>query len=189
MSVELTRQWLLLRPPAPEDSEALYRAAIESVDTVGRWLPWCHAGYDRAEGRAWIEACVAAWQREESYPFFIFDRRDHQLLGGCGLNEIDRLRLRANLGYWVRASRMGQGVATAAARMVARFGLETLCLQRLEIIAAVDNSVSQRVAEKMGAVREGRLRNRLRIRDIPHDAFGFSLVPSDLRHWPREEGP
>ena len=189
MSVELKSQSLLLRPPAIEDSEALYQAAIESVDIVGRWLPWCHAGYDRAESRAWIDACIAFWQREESYPFFIFDRRDRQLLGGCGLNEIDRLRLRANLGYWVRASRVGQGVASAAARMVARFGLETLCMQRLEIVAAVDNSVSQKVAEKLGAVREGRLRNRLRIRDVPHDAFVFSLIPSDLRRWPRDDGP
>jgi RimJ/RimL family protein N-acetyltransferase len=188
MPVELTSQRLLLRPPGLDDGEQLYQAAVESVDLVGRWLPWCHAQYDRSEGRAWIEACLAAWHREESYPFFIFDRRDRQLLGGCGLNEIDRLRLRANLGYWVRSSRMGQGVATAAARMVARFGLETLCMQRLEIVAAVDNSVSQRVAEKLGAMREGRLRNRLRIRDIPHDAFVYSLIPSDLRRWPRLEG-
>ena len=187
MSVELTRQRLHLRPPTLEDCDALYRAAIESVDMVGRWLPWCHAAYDRAEGQAWIEACLAAWQREESYAFFIVDRRDHQLLGGCGLNEIDRLRLRANLGYWVRASRMGQGVATVAARLVARFGLETLCMQRLEIVAAVDNTASQRVAEKLGAVGEGRLRNRLRIRDVPHDAMGYSLVPSDLRNWPRSD--
>ena len=153
MPVELTSQRLLVRPPTPEDSEALYQAAIESVDGVGRWLPWCHADYDRAESHAWIDACVAAWQHEESYPFFIFDRRDRQLLGGCGLNEIDRMRLRANLGYWVRSSRMGHGVATSAARIVARFGLETLCLQRLEIVAAVGNNASQRVAEKLGAAK------------------------------------
>jgi RimJ/RimL family protein N-acetyltransferase len=187
MPVELTSSRLLLRPPALEDSEELYRAAIESVDSVGRWLPWCHAGYDRGDSRAWVDTCIAAWRHEESYPFFIFDRQDRKLLGGCGLNEIDRLRLRANLGYWVRSSRMGQGVATAAARMAARFGLETLCMQRLEIVAAVGNNASQRVAEKLGATREGLLRNRLRIRDIPHDAVGYSLVPGDLRNWPRED--
>ena len=133
MSVELTRQWLTLRPPTLDDCEALYAAAIESVDMVGRWLPWCHAGYTRAESRAWIEACIGSCQREESYPFFIFDRRDWQLLGGCGLNEIDRLRLRANLGYWIRSSRMGHGVATAAARMLVRFGLGNT------VLAAVGN--------------------------------------------------
>ncbi|HEY5313603.1 MAG TPA: GNAT family protein, partial [Pirellulales bacterium] len=64
-----------------------------------------------------------------------------------------------------------------------RFALETLAMQRVEIVAAVENLASQRVAAKLGAVREGLLRNRLRIRDMPHDAYGFSLIPGDVANW------
>jgi RimJ/RimL family protein N-acetyltransferase len=183
MSVELRDERVLLRIPRPSDAEALCSAALESVDEVGGWLPWCHAAYSRADADAWISACLHAWQREESYPFFIFDRDGSTLVGGCALNEIDRPRLRANLGYWIRSSRMGLGLATAASRLAVRFALETLAMQRVEIVAAVENLASQRVAAKLGAVREGLLRNRLRIRDKPHDAYGYSLIPADLAKW------
>jgi len=63
---------------------------------------------------------------------------------------------------------------------VARLGFAQLGLQRIEIIAAVDNLASQRVAEKAGAVREGLARKRLLVRGEPQDAFVFSLLPEDL---------
>jgi len=185
MSVELHDERVLLRAPRPTDAEPLCEAALESVPEVSRWLPWCHAAYSRAEADAWIAACQQAWHHEESYPFFIFDRDGRTLVGGCALNEIDRPRLRANLGYWIRSSRVGHGLATAAGRLMARFALETLAMQRVEIVAAVGNLASQRVAAKLGAVREGLLRNRVRIRDMAHDAYGFSLIPADIATWPR----
>lgn len=86
----------------------------------------------------------------------------------------------ANLGYWVRTSAAGRGVATGATRAVARFGFEQIGLKRIEIVAAVNNLSSQRVAEKAGAVREGVLRKRLLIRGESHDAVLFSLVAEDL---------
>jgi RimJ/RimL family protein N-acetyltransferase len=64
--------------------------------------------------------------------------------------------------------------------MAARFGFEQLGLQRIEIVAAVANVPSQRVAEKAGARREGILRNRLLIRGESLPAVLFSLVPEDL---------
>jgi ribosomal-protein-serine acetyltransferase len=40
--------------------------------------------------------------------------------------------------------------------------------------------VSQRVAEKSGALREGVLRNRLLLHGKIHDAAMYSLTPEDL---------
>ena len=54
-------------------------------------------------------------------------------------------------------------------------------MKRIEIVAAVGNRRSQRVAEKVGAAREGILRNRLKIGEVWHDAVMFSLVPDDLK--------
>ena len=183
MQIELSSDKLLLRPPRSEDAAALFEAVEESLETVGRWLPWCHRGYHLGDSVAWIDACCDAWNREESYPFFIFDRASQRFLGGCGLNEIDRLRLLANLGYWVRSSAQGEGVATESAQLVARYGVEQLGFMRLEIIAAQGNLASQRVAAKLGATREGLFRNRLRVHGIQHDAYGYSLIPSDVRCW------
>jgi len=64
--------------------------------------------------------------------------------------------------------------------LVARFGFDELKLRRIEIVAAINNKASQRVAEKAGATREGILRNRLVVRDKVYDAVMFSLIPGDL---------
>jgi len=96
------------------------------------------------------------------------------------LNFINRVHQFGNLGYWVRTSATGRGVASRASRLVARFAFAELGLHRIEILAAVPNIASQRVAEKIGAVREGVLRKRLLIRGEPQDAVMFSLVREDL---------
>ncbi|HWB00730.1 MAG TPA: GNAT family protein [Pirellulales bacterium] len=183
MSVQLSDSLVLLRPPRSDDADAMVAAARESAASVGRWLPWCHANYAKHESLAWIDAVRAAWEANEAFSFLIFDRGNGLLQGGCAINEIDRLRLRANLGYWVRSSAQGRGVATAAARLAARFAIEKLAMQRIEIVAAVGNVASQRVAVKLGATYEGRWRNRLRIGETQTDAHGYSIIPSDVRAW------
>ena len=81
----------------------------------------------------------------------------------------------------MRSSCAGHGIAVTATRLCARFGFDELHLKRIEIVAAVGNRRSQRVAEKAGATREGILRNRLKVGEVSHDAVMFSLVPDDLK--------
>jgi ribosomal-protein-serine acetyltransferase len=65
-------------------------------------------------------------------------------------------------------------------RLAARFGFEELGLQRVEIVAAVENVSSRRAAEKAGARREGILRKRIVLYGVTHDAVLYSLVAEDL---------
>ncbi|MFQ5571418.1 MAG: GNAT family N-acetyltransferase [Rhodothermales bacterium] len=171
---------VVIRPYVESDVDALYEAVRESVDEVGRWLSWCHPAYSRAESVAWIASRRGAWAKGEAYGFGIFDTRSEMFLGGCGLNHFNHLHQFANLGYWIRTSQAGRGIATAAAQLVARFGFEALGLVRVEIVVSVANLASQRVAEKLGATREGVLRNRLIQRDGVTDSVMFSLIPEDL---------
>ena len=152
-------------------------AATESVETVGRWMPWCHAGYTETESVAWIEKTQAMWQSGEAYEFALFDRASH-FVGGAGINQFNRLYNFANLGYWVRQSRQRHGLATATVRLLTRFGFETLGLTRIEIVAASENNPSRRVAEKAGAQFECLARNRLIIHGLPLAAAVYSMVPS-----------
>jgi ribosomal-protein-serine acetyltransferase len=86
----------------------------------------------------------------------------------------------ANLGYWVRTGYTGRGVATTATLLLAKWGFEVLELKRIEIVVAVGNDRSLRVAEKVGAKREGILRNRITGRDKVHDAVMHSLIPGEI---------
>jgi RimJ/RimL family protein N-acetyltransferase len=178
--VRLTGGDILVRPLRLDDAEALFAAVRESIPEVSPWLPWCHENYAIEETREFLRSRVHPEQSEETYSFGIFDQPSERFLGGVGLNFINRVHQIANLGYWVRTSASGKGVASKATRLVARFGFAELGLQRIEIIASVSNIASQRVAEKAGAVRECVARERLLIRGARHDAVVFSLLPKDL---------
>jgi RimJ/RimL family protein N-acetyltransferase len=167
-----------LRPYAASDAEALYEAARESVAEVFPWLSWCHAGYTLAEAREWASSREPLAAAGQEHNFVIVDAQD-RFLGACGLNQINPLHRYANLGYWLRTSATGRGIATEASRQLARFAFGKTDLVRLEIVCAVGNVRSQRVAERAGARRKGVLRDRLIIHGEAVDAVMFSLVRRD----------
>jgi len=180
MRSEWTDGRIRIRPAHPEDAGALYEAIRESIAEISRWAPWCGPDYSEADARSFLASRAEAWSKGTEYDFVILDAADGKLLGGCGLNQFNRGHRFADLGYWVRTSRTGRGLATAAVRLLARFGFEELGLCRLEIVASVGNGASQRVAEKAGATREGLARNRHVVRDAIRDAVMYSLIPEDL---------
>lgn len=176
----LTDGRLSLRPWQEHDADRLYAAVQESVDSVGRWLPWCRADYGPADAMAWIAHCQAGLRARNHYAFAIQDVTTGELFGSVGLNQFNRLHHSANLGYWVRQSRQRQGIAAAAAALAARFGFEHLQLIRIEIIVMSDNHASRRTAEKIGARFEAIARQRLWANELPHDAAVYALIPADL---------
>jgi RimJ/RimL family protein N-acetyltransferase len=170
---------LRLRPWREEDAPAVRDALHESMQSVSRFLAWCHPDYDLEEARTWIARCRASWLEGTMYDFAIL-AADGELLGAVGLNDLDAANHRANLGYWIRDSARGNSYTALAARAVAAFGFERLELERIEIVAAIDNLASQRCAEKIGGVVEGVARRRIWIREQPHDAVVYGLLPEDL---------
>jgi len=167
---------LVLRPFESDDAEAFAEAARESAETVGRWMPWCHAGYTADEARRWFDMCAQGLAQRTSFEFGMFTEDSREFLGGAGLNHFNLDHNFCNLGYWVRQSRQRQGIAPRAARALANFGFETLGLTRIEIVVAVGNEPSEAVARKLGASFECVARNRLVIRE-PVAASVYSMVP------------
>ena len=164
-----------IRPYRLNDAVAMAEAVRESVAELRPWMPWCHGDYSVEESRSWIEQQVPAFQRRDEFEFAIV-ATEGRILGGCGLNHLDALNRRANLGYWVRSSETRRGVATAAVHLLCEWAFENTDLVRLELVIASGNAASHRVAEKSGAAREGTLRRRLVLHGVAHDATMFSFV-------------
>jgi ribosomal-protein-serine acetyltransferase len=169
-----------LRPLSLDDVQAVYEAIDESRGDVGRWMDWCRPGYSRDDAEAWIDAAVAGRQEATNFQFGIFEP-DGRCLGACGLSHLDPHARLANLGYWVRSTAAGNGIAVEAARRTIDWAFAHTDVERIEILAAVENRRSQRVAEKLGAVREGVLRSRLRVFGRSYDAVIYSVVRKDRR--------
>lgn len=169
-----------IRPFRAGDAEPLYAAVQASRKALSAWLAWAQGSYTRADAEAWAASRAEAWTSGEAYSFLIERADDDRVLGGVGLNQVHDAPPMANLGYWVRTDATGRGVATTAARLAAQFGFEALDLQRIEITVPIGHAASARVAEKLGARREGVLRHRIRLHDRPAGAVLFGLLPGDL---------
>jgi ribosomal-protein-serine acetyltransferase len=178
-SEELTDGRIVLRRNSVEFAPHLCEAALSSLATVGRWMSWCHPGFTEAEAQEWYRTCRKNWDDGTAYEFSIFGSSG-EFIGAAGLNQINRQHNFANLGYWIRETRQGHGYATVASKMLANFGLEKLQMHRIEIVVAVENLPSRRVAEKCGAMLEGVLRNRLSINGGLYRAAMYSMVPNVL---------
>jgi RimJ/RimL family protein N-acetyltransferase len=85
------------------------------------------------------------------------------------------------LGYWVRTSETRKNVATTAARLVAEAAFADLGLVRISIGVPTANAASHRVVAKLGAVREGVMRQELVLPSGPSDVVLYSLLPGELR--------
>ena len=174
--LRLTDGIVELRPPRRTDARPLYEAVTASLTELVPWMAWAHPGYREVESAEWVRRAGRAFADGLEFAFVVRSVETGELLGSAGLNGIDRLNRWANLGYWIRSDRTGHGYATRAARLVSAFGMGEMELGRIEILAAVDNHPSQAVADRMGALREGVLRRRLRVGREVQDAVVFSLI-------------
>ncbi len=161
-----------VRPYEPADVQSLFEAARESTLTVSPWLPWCHAEYTLEDARSWIQEVN---ERDDLHELAILSG-DERFLGGCGLNAIRRKTQTANLGYWVRTSERGQGIAPEAVTQLVCWAQETTPLHRIEVLVATGNAASIRVMEKTDAVEEGIWPGRLTIHGVRHDAVVYSFT-------------
>ncbi|MES2523482.1 MAG: GNAT family N-acetyltransferase [Gemmatimonadota bacterium] len=165
----------MIRAFTEEDADALYEAVRESYAEISPWMVWCTPDYAREHALSWIRASIAGHAARTSFEFAVLDEQG-TIAGVCGVNHLNLVDRFANLGYWIRTSRTRRGLAPAAVRAVAEWTFAHTELNRLEIVAAVENVKSQRVAEKAGATREATLRQRMMVSGLPSDAVMYSLV-------------
>lgn len=177
-SSRLIDEELFLRPFHLEDAHGLYCAVYESLKELKPWMSWANDEYTERTAHEYITTARVRWEEHTFYAFAIM--RGSEILGACTLSSLHSIYRFCNLGYWVRSSCQGQGIAGRAARLAARFAFEHLGLVRVEIVIAVGNHASVRVAEKIGAHDEGILLNRIILGKSIHHAHMYSLVPSDF---------
>ena len=167
---------ILIRPFSTNDGPGLCSAARESIAELCAWMTWCSPTYSVAEATAFVAQAGRDWESGMRYCFAIAEAASGTLLGSIGLTQINQKHQFANVGVWVRTARTSQGIATEATRMLVRFAFEELRLRRLEFVVAAANLPSVRAVEKIGAKREGVLRQRLSLAGEVHDAFLYALV-------------
>ena len=171
------------------DAVAFFEAIEESREHISRWMSWLKPELSLSHVQEWITECRNDFDAGIKYEYLIVDSETGQIVGACGLNSLNRFDKCCNLGYWVRASRLGEGAASGAVKLLRDLAFRELGLIRVEIVVAEGNEASQRVARSVGAVDEGIQNARLLIGDLAHDARMYSLVNPRAARVSRQNGP
>jgi RimJ/RimL family protein N-acetyltransferase len=121
---------------------------------------------------------VAGGRSDSAMPLAVVRAGDRAaVLGAAGLHAVDRERGRAEIGYWTAPWARGEGVATRALALLARWAVDPagLGLRRVELYAEPDNDVSARVAERVGFARGDLVRGGIALRGRRRDVIRFLL--------------
>ncbi|MEU0782518.1 GNAT family N-acetyltransferase [Streptomyces sp. NPDC006173] len=145
-----------------------------SEDGARHWIT-DYAPTERAEGRG-LDLAVTEFLTQ-------------RLVGVIQLGKTNWRVRSTELSYIVAPWARGEGYASEAALATARWLFRDQKFERLELRTAADNTASQQVAQKIGCISEGVLRNACIARtrtedgtwvDLRTDFIVWSLLPEDL---------
>ena len=126
-----------LREWRPDDAPAL--APVWSESAARTWITKL-----RRHRCAGTEVALAITRVGEDVP-----------VGNVSLERFSDDGLSAALSCWLVPATGGEGLTTAAARLLCRWGFEELGLERIDLLVEPGDAASQRVAERLGARADG----------------------------------
>ncbi len=170
---------LLLRPFKATDLPDIQRYAVRPE--FYRYLPISEQTPDSVA--AFLEDRLEAQQRGETdrFAFAIEPKELRFVVGSIRIEVRDRANRHGDLGIALDSDYQGRGYMTEALKRVLTMGFDHLELNRIWATADVENTRSRRLMERVGMVREGRLREDKLVRGRWRDSYLYSILASDPR--------
>lgn len=189
--ISISTDRLVMRPFEEADVPAL--ADMMNDELVTAWTSVPHP-YTLDDAREWVARRAPAVRAEgRGIVFAVSEFLTQRLVGTVHLDRTDWRCRSTEVAYVTAPWARGEGYACESAHAVAQWLFRDRKFERLELRTAADNTASQQVAQKIGCVSEGVLRNawiaRARTddgawRDVRTDLIVWSLIPEDL-----DDGP
>lgn len=144
---------LHLRWWEPGDVAEMLEVVLASQEHLRAFLPWA-SGYGAETADGYLERTREGLRTHTDFSYRVEDPATGELLGSAGL--MARIGPRAlEIGYWVRADRTREGIATRAAAALTRVALALPDVDRVEIHHDADNHASAGVPRRLGYARAG----------------------------------
>jgi RimJ/RimL family protein N-acetyltransferase len=186
-NISISTERLVLRPFDEDDVPALAEMMNDEQITAWTSVP---QPYTEADARGWITRLAPAERAEgHGIVFAVTEFLTQRLVGIVHLRNTNWHVRSSELSYVVAPWARGEGYASEAALATAQWLFQDQKFERLELRTAADNTASQQVAQKIGCISEGVLRNawiaRARTGDaewaeVRTDVIVWSLLPEDL---------
>jgi RimJ/RimL family protein N-acetyltransferase len=163
---------LVIRCYEPRDAALIKEAIDSSLEHLRPWMPWAADEPQTLDEKTELAKSFRAnFDTGENFTYGIFGSDEAELLGGSGLHPRTGPG-GLEIGYWVRASAVRQGICTEASAALTRVGFEICGADRIEIRIEPGNDASFGIPRKLGFTEEATLRRRLdpkeggRLRDV-----------------------
>jgi RimJ/RimL family protein N-acetyltransferase len=172
---------MVVRCYDPSDAPLLKDAVDSSIDHLVPWMPWAlEEPQTLDEKTELLRRFRGQFDLGQNFVYGLFSRDESEQVGGSGFH----LRVGDDafeIGYWIRASEDGKGLATESTAALTRVGFEVCEVDRIEIHVEPANEKSARIPQKLGYVEEAHLRRRLYAAPggEPRDTVVFSMFRSD----------
>lgn len=166
-----------LEPLSQDHAQGLYNRGRAAADWAYMPRP-CFI--DLADTRQWIDEAL---QSPAQLPFAIVELGKNKAVGSTRYLNIRPEHRALEIGWtWLGQEWQRTGVNTQVKLLLLTHAFERLGCVRVEFKADTRNTRSQRALERMGAVREGVLRNHMIVQgDYVRDSVYFSVIEQD---WP-----
>ena len=128
----------------------------------------------------WLNLAHQGWQDKSNYIFGIRLQETQELIGGIGL-QITSSYDRGELGYWIGVPFWGQGYMSEAVAAVLKFGFETAGLHKIFAIHDIANPASGKVMSKNGMVKEGELKDHIKVKGAYKNIAQYGLTITDYK--------
>jgi N-acetyltransferase len=170
---ELEGEHVLLRPVLREDGPAIVEAASD-----GRLWELFYTSVPCADDIAtYLDKALAEKQAGRAMPFVVIDRREGKLVGATRYMRMNRDARRLEIGTTFYAQSMQRSAINSEAKLLllthAFEVLNCLCVQlRTDAL----NFQSQRAIERLGAKKDGILRNHSILNGRVRDTVVYSIL-------------
>lgn len=165
-------------PVVVDDAEALASLVHQNIAHFCEYLPALAGLSSVAAARRHLLAVVEQASAGEIFEWHLFV--DGTLCGAIRLKDIDAADRKAKIGYYIARQFSGRGIVTSAVRAVLAHCFGQLKLNRIELRCAAGNEPSKRVAERLGFVREGVLRQEEYLNGAFVDQYVYGLLSIDF---------
>jgi len=122
-------------------------------------MPWERRTQKWEDSLEYNKAQRKLWAENGAVDCGIFFKGE--LVGKISLHEIDHANRRSSIGYWLSKDKTGNGIMTRCVAAILDYAFDELDLNHIHIKATPKNKASWAIAEKLGFVYEGTLRDDL----------------------------
>ena len=149
-----------LRPSAERDIDSIFNACQDPLIPAFTTVP---ANYTIDHAIDFVRSDPFSFSERRELRFVIDYgySDDLQFAGVISLHTINIKNHTAEIGYWMEKSMRGKGIGTIAAKMITDYGFRSLGFRRIDGLADVENTASQKLLTSAGFQKEGILRNKV----------------------------